>query len=75
LFIINCEVTPDFNKSQLEVVVEECFQLVGRMGKVYAVEPVYENFDVMKTNIKLNRLSNVGSYRFAFGEKGARSKT
>ncbi|MCW4009343.1 MAG: FkbM family methyltransferase [Candidatus Bathyarchaeota archaeon] len=49
-------------------------QLVGKQGKVYAVEPVHENFNLLKTNIKLNQLDNVCSYRFAFGENVKQSK-
>jgi FkbM family methyltransferase len=49
-------------------------QLVGNHGKVYAVEPVLENFDLLKTNVKLNRLGNIGSFRYAFGEEVTKSK-
>jgi FkbM family methyltransferase len=49
-------------------------KLVGTHGKVYAVEPVLENFDLLKKNVILNNLRNIDSYRFAFGEKVTKSK-
>lgn len=32
---------------------------LGTEGKVYAFEPAVENFEILKTNIKLNQLTNV----------------
>jgi FkbM family methyltransferase len=44
-------------------------QLVGKTGKVYAVEPVTSTFQLMQNNVKLNNLGNVSAFNFAFGEK------
>ncbi|MCW4019539.1 MAG: FkbM family methyltransferase [Candidatus Bathyarchaeota archaeon] len=49
-------------------------RIVGEKGKVYAVEPVQENFDLLKKNVTLNSLKNVGSFRFAFGGSTKRGK-
>ena len=48
-------------------------RLVGESGRVYAVEPVAQNFDVLLKNVRLNNLKNVSEFRFAFGEEEARS--
>ena len=42
-------------------------QLVGANGKVYAVEPVRDNFELLKKNIRLNNLNNVKTFQLAFG--------
>ncbi|MCW3994785.1 MAG: FkbM family methyltransferase [Candidatus Bathyarchaeota archaeon] len=42
-------------------------QLVGKSGKVYAVEPVSSNFRLLERNVQLNNLSNVSMFRRAFG--------
>jgi FkbM family methyltransferase len=42
-------------------------QLVGKGGKVYAVEPVYSNYKLLEKNVELNNLENVSTYQFAFG--------
>jgi len=44
-------------------------QLVGKTGKVYAVEPVTTTFKLMEKNVKLNNLENVSTFNFAFGEE------
>jgi FkbM family methyltransferase len=43
-------------------------QLVGANGKVYAVEPVRGNVEVLKKNVRLNNLKNVSTFQLAFGE-------
>jgi len=42
---------------------------VGNNGKVYAVEPVSSNFELLKRNITINGYSNVEVFNFAFGHK------
>jgi FkbM family methyltransferase len=49
-------------------------RLVGEQGKVYAVEPVQENYDLLRKNVTLNCLENIGSFRFAFGGSAKRAK-
>ena len=49
-------------------------QLVGENGRIYAVEPVQNNFALLKENLQLNNLHNVSTFNFAFGEKTAKSK-
>ena len=39
--------------------------------KIYAFEPVAENFKLLKNNIKLNNLNNIISKKFAISEKNA----
>ncbi len=43
-------------------------QLVGAKGKVYAVEPVKVNIELLKKNLHLNNLKNVDTFQTAFGE-------
>ena len=43
-------------------------QLVGVNGKVYAVEPVQGNVDLLKKNVHLNNLENVAISQLAIGE-------
>lgn len=40
-------------------------KLVGERGRVYAVEPHPENFDLLEQNIRLNRLANVEAEQVA----------
>jgi len=49
-------------------------KLVGKTGKVYAVEPVSQNFYLLKKNLELNNLGNVETYRYALGEKTGSAK-
>jgi len=49
-------------------------QLVGRTGKVYAVEPVRKTFEVLEKNVSLNQATNVSVYNFAFGERNKGSE-
>jgi FkbM family methyltransferase len=49
-------------------------QLVGKTGKVYAVEPVTSTFELMQKNLQLNSLTNVSASNFAFGEKDGESE-
>ena len=49
-------------------------QLVGANGKVYAVEPVRGNLDLLKRNVRLNNLKNVDTFQLAFGDCNQESK-
>lgn len=49
-------------------------RLVGKTGKVYAVEPVLSNFELLQKNLKLNNLENVESFQYAFGDKDVMSE-
>lgn len=49
-------------------------RLVGKKGRVYAVEPVTSTFELMKKNLQLNNPTNVYPYNFAFGEKDGESE-
>ena len=40
----------------------------GEKGLVYAVEPIKENFELLKRNVELNGLKNVKVYNLAFGD-------
>jgi len=44
-------------------------KLVGRMGKIYAVEPVSSNIHILKRNLLLNGCTNVETYRLAMGDR------
>ncbi len=44
-------------------------ELVGRTGQVSAVEPVASNFMLLENNVRLNNLSNVSTYQYAFGDR------
>ncbi len=41
--------------------------IVGDSGKVYAIEPVPENVDLLKKNIELNNYSNIEVFQLAVG--------
>ncbi len=43
-------------------------QLVGDTGKVYAVEPVLNNFNNLKRNVELNDAHNIETFRLAIGD-------
>jgi FkbM family methyltransferase len=43
-------------------------QLVGANGKVYAVEPVQGNLELLKKNLRLNNVKNVDTFQLAIGE-------
>lgn len=47
--------------------------LVGDLGKVYAIEPVSSTIKALKRNIKLNNCENVEIFRVAVGDKGGKS--
>ena len=47
---------------------------VGPKGKVYAVEPVPRNFQILRENIRLNSLENVEAFNFALGDKNGSTK-
>ena len=44
-------------------------KVVGSLGKVYAVEPVGNNVEQLRYNLKLNHATNVSVSQFAFGAK------
>ncbi len=44
-------------------------KLVGDKGKIYAVEPVAQNLNLLKKNIKLNNYSNIETFQMAIGGK------
>jgi len=43
-------------------------RLVGSNGKVYAVEPVRGNLELLKKNVRLNNLRNVETFQIACGK-------
>ncbi|TRZ81142.1 FkbM family methyltransferase [bacterium] len=49
-------------------------RLVGNSGKVYAVEPVSTNFEILKKNIKLNNRKNMQVFHLAAGDKNTSLK-
>jgi len=49
-------------------------QLVGNHGRVYASEPVLDNFELLRANVKINHLENVQTFPFAFGEREGKSR-
>ena len=49
-------------------------QLVGEKGKVYAIEPVPDNVNVLKNNIKLNNYANVKVFQMAIGNMDTTKK-
>lgn len=49
-------------------------KLVGKTGKVYAVEPVSKNIRLLKKNIALNKLCNVDVYHLAMGDFNGKTK-
>jgi FkbM family methyltransferase len=49
-------------------------RLVGEKGQVYAVEPVASNLELLNKNIQLNKLKNVPTFKYAFGDKNERAE-
>ena len=49
-------------------------QLVGKTGKVYAVEPIQSNFRLLNKNVQLNNLTNTSTFRFEFGDEDKKSE-
>jgi len=43
--------------------------LVGRTGKVYAVEPVLSNYTLLQKNVELNKMQNISLHQMAMGDK------
>src|SRR3989344_7185979 len=43
--------------------------LVGPEGKVYAVEPVSSNLNILKKNIELNGVKNINVFKIAMGKE------
>lgn len=44
-------------------------RLVGEKGKVYAIEPVPNNMELLRRNIKLNDYSNIETFQLAIGSE------
>ena len=44
-------------------------KMVGNNGNVYAFEPIKETYDELKSNLSLNNIANVKTYKFALGNK------
>ena len=44
-------------------------RLTGSTGKVYAIEPVLENFELLNKNIALNNYSNIETFQLAIGDE------
>jgi FkbM family methyltransferase len=44
-------------------------RLVGKKGKIYAIEPVPQNVEILKKNIKLNKYTNIEISQLAMGDK------
>jgi FkbM family methyltransferase len=42
-------------------------RIVGVSGRVYAIEPVSKNIELLINNIKLNDLNNINTYQYAIG--------
>src|SRR5690554_911772 len=49
-------------------------KLVGSQGKIYAVEPVLNNFNLLTKNVKLNNLANVSTHQLAIGDRNCEAK-
>jgi FkbM family methyltransferase len=47
-------------------------KLVGDKGKVYALEPVENNFRVFKKNIELNNINNIDAFNVAAGSENGK---
>jgi FkbM family methyltransferase len=43
-------------------------RLVGNNGKIYAIEPVRQNVELLRKNIEINGYSNIMSYELAIGD-------
>ena len=43
--------------------------LVGQRGKVYAIEPVHGNIEILERNIRLNGYENIEVFELAIGDK------
>lgn len=43
-------------------------KLIGKMGKVYAFEPMPQTFDILCFNIKLNKLKNVSAINYGLSD-------
>ena len=44
-------------------------KIVGKKGKIFAIEPSKRNFEFLTKNIKLNNVRNVKAFNFAVGDK------
>ena len=49
-------------------------QLIGKKGKIIAIEPLLQNFNYLSKNILLNNINNVQVYNFACGNKNDKAK-
>ena len=44
-------------------------QLVGKNGKIYAIEPIKSTYKTLQTNVKFNHLENIATYQLAIAKK------
>lgn len=49
-------------------------QLVGKNGRVYAVEPVKKTYQLLERNVHLNKFANIATYQFAFGDRNTNTE-
>lgn len=49
-------------------------KIVGKNGKVYGIEPVPRNFEMMSKNVEINAYSNIELFKFAIGDKAEVSR-
>jgi len=49
-------------------------KLVGNEGRVYAIEPDKENYELLRKNLELNKIKNVRSFNIALGKKNEKRK-
>jgi len=49
-------------------------RLVGDNGKIYAIEPAPQNFEILKKNISINGYKNIEVFNFAIGDKNGIEK-
>jgi len=49
-------------------------KLVGKEGKIIAIEPLQQNFDYLKKNISLQNVDNIITFNFACGDKDGKAK-
>jgi len=43
--------------------------LVGKNGKIFAIEPEPENFNILNYNLNINKIKNVETSNIAIGER------
>ena len=48
-------------------------QIVGKEGKIIAIEPLPQNFHYLKKNIQLQNFDNISTFNFACGDKDGKA--